>query len=53
MSNWEGPPTMKSTMLCLAFGGKIGEFRASGAVGRAKLLFGEHARETEETEPPG
>src|ERR1700678_2066362 len=26
MSSCEGPPTMKSTMLCLALGGKLGNF---------------------------
>src|ERR1700723_671630 len=29
MSSCEGPPTMKSTMLCLAFGGKLGNLGAA------------------------
>ena len=59
MSSCEGPPTMKSTMLCFAFGGKFGKLRhAAGAElpwqrCRARLLFREHAGQAERAEAAG
>src|SRR5437764_4363865 len=35
MSNWEGPPTMKSTMLCLALAGKLGNFGVGNSAARS------------------
>ena len=51
MSSCEGPPTMNSTMLCFAFGGKFGNFGAAAALvrrrGGARLLVRQHAGEAE------